>query len=65
MLQPFQQRVVDEKKDLDLKIGALDAFWSNPLFETLLPEEKTLLERQSVAMKQYSSILGERISAFT
>ena len=63
-MQPYQQRVVDEKSQLDDKLTALKAFWDNPLFATLPDDEKQRLERQSVVMEEYSNILGERIANF-
>lgn len=61
---PHQQRVVDEKAELDAKLTKLVAFFSNPLWETLPTDEQARLTRQSEVMREYSSILGERISAF-
>lgn len=64
-MQPFQQRVVDEKKELDEKIAKLKAFWDNPVFPTLPEVERVRLERQFDVMEEYSSILAERIANFT
>lgn len=64
-LQPHQQRVVDEKAELDTKAEKLSAFiGSSPVFETLDAEEQERLRRQNDLMWQYSEILGERIAAF-
>ena len=63
-MQPHQQRVVDEKAELDAKVERLKAFWDNPVFNTLPDAEKERLERQSNIMDQYSQVLGERIAAF-
>ncbi len=63
-MQPHQQRVVNEKNELDIKLSALKAFWNNPIFVTLPEDERVRLEKQSLIMEQYSAILGERIAAF-
>jgi hypothetical protein len=64
MMSPFQQRVVDEKSELDDKIAKLKAFWDNPIFPTLPEAERQRLEKQSNIMDDYSAILGERIANF-
>lgn len=63
-LEPHQQRVVDEKSDLDERIAKLHDFKSNPIFNTLPPVEIGRLYRQEEAMRIYSAVLGERIAAF-
>lgn len=65
MPQPHQQRVVDEKKELDEKLDRLKAFIeTNPIFKTLHEDERVRLNRQFDAMAEYSSILSQRIAAF-
>jgi|GEM_PF-1620193 len=63
-LQPHQQRVVDEKRDLDERLAKLVAFFNTPIFAGLDEEERQRLEHQAAAMQEYSTILGERIAAF-
>lgn len=63
-MQPHQQRVVDEKTELDEKLEKLSAFFGNPIFTSLPDVEQNRLNRQKVVMKEYSDILGERIAAF-
>lgn len=64
-MKPHQQRVVDEKTELDNKLEKLNDFVQrNPLFLSLPIEEQERLKQQSFVMAQYSSILGERIAAF-
>ncbi len=64
-MQPHQQRVVDEKTELDKKAKALSEFiGNNPIFETLDPAEQERLKEQNDVMWQYSEILGARIAAF-
>lgn len=62
---PHQQRVIDERIDLDVKIHALDKFiTSNTLFDGLPVAEQTRMQLQLMAMRLYSHILGDRIAAF-
>ena len=64
-LQPHQQRVVDEKSELDKKAHALSGFIGHsPIFETLDAAEQERLREQNDVMWQYSEILGARIAAF-
>lgn len=63
-LQPHQQRVVDEKADLDGKIERLDAFIHGKIYPALADAERSRLMRQFCHMKDYSNVLGERIAAF-
>ena len=64
-LQPHQQRVVDEKAELDKKANALSNFIGNsPIFETLDAAEQERLKEQNDVMWQYSEILSARIEAF-
>lgn len=64
-LQPFQQRVVDEKNELDEKARSLSIFIGlSSTFEELDPAEQERLKEQNDIMWQYSEILGKRIAAF-
>ena len=64
-MAPHQQRVVDEKIELDKKATALSDFIGHsPIFETLDPAEQERLKMQNDVMWQYSEILGARIAAF-
>ncbi len=64
-LAPHQQRVVDEKTELDKKAHALSQFIGHsPIFETIDAEEQERLKEQNDIMWQYSEILGKRIAAF-
>lgn len=64
-MQEYQQRVVDEKKDLDEKATKLSEFiGNNPIFDTLDSAEQERLREQCETMWQYSEILGARINAF-
>lgn len=64
-LPPHQQRVLDEKQDLDLRITKLDEFIQrNQLFQGLPISERDRLENQLYLMRDLSEILGERIANF-
>lgn len=63
-MAPHQQRVVDEKKDLDDKREKLMSFFSTEVFSGLDQAEKDRLSTQYGVMTVYSAILGQRIKAF-
>lgn len=64
-LPPHQQRVLDEKLDLDIRITKLDEFiHRNQLFNNLPTDEKARLKRQYDVMHELSVILADRIQAF-
>jgi len=60
-----QERVVEEKKELDDKIEKLDAFINSEKIHTVDPPEQDRLILQLDIMKMYSNILLRRIIAFT
>jgi len=64
-MEQYQQRVVNEKNELDIKAKALSDFIGNsPNFENIDSAEQERLKVQNDIMWQYSEILGERIAAF-
>jgi hypothetical protein len=64
-LQPHQQRVVDEKTELDKKARALSQFIGHSdIFAALDSAEQERLREQNDVMWLYSEILGARIAAF-
>ena len=63
-MQPHQQRVVDEKAELDERLAKLMTFTCTPTFAALDEDERNRLARQADTMATYSEILGERIYAF-
>lgn len=65
-LQPYQQRVVDERNELFTKKESLKAFLGSENFDTIItdPVDRTLLEEQRKAMKWYLEILDNRIARF-
>ena len=65
-LAPHQQRVVQEKEELDEKLSKLSAFIDSPNFTITVKDENEIarLVCQEEIMKDYSEILAERITAF-
>ena len=61
---PHQQRVVDEKTELDEKLTKLKAFFGTDIFKGVNEAEQARLQKQADIMQSYSDILGERIEAF-
>lgn len=64
-MQPHQQRVVDERVDLDSKRAKLETFLNTPTFAGLDTTEQGRLITQCAVMNAYSDVLGDRIAAFT
>ena len=64
MLQPHQQRVVEESQELLGRIERLQAFTDSPVFAGLDSAERDRLLRQMSAMADYATVLAERINAF-
>ena len=63
-MKPFQERVVEEKKELDSKLNRLCAFFATTGFDRLDPAERERLDRQAELMERYSAVLKERIENF-
>lgn len=64
-LQPYQQRVIDEKAELEKKAKALSEFiGTNPLFEKLDTIDQELMRAQCELMWQYFTVLEKRIERF-
>jgi hypothetical protein len=65
-MQEYQQRVVQEKANLDEKIAKLNAFLGQDGFPARVPDEaeRSRLTSQFSVMSEYSRILGERIANF-
>lgn len=63
-IQPYQQRVVDEQVELDIKLSALSKFLDTPMYSGINSDEQKLLTRQMYHMERYSQALHDRIEAF-
>lgn len=64
-MKPHQERVVIEKKELDEKLRKLHDFLTGELIQSLPDEDQLLLKQQYKVMKEYSTILSDRIERFT
>lgn len=60
--EPYQQRVIAEKVELDRKREALDAFTHGDHFRRMPLEEQQLMVAQLGLMHGYSAVLGMRIA---
>ena len=63
-MQAYQQRVIDEKNELDAKRYALGTFKNLDTFALLPWQEQERLNTQAHLMTMYSAVLGERIANF-
>ena len=63
-MAPHQQRVVEEKEQLDGRLEKLGAFFLTELFASLPELEQARMRNQYYYMQKYSEILAQRIAAF-
>lgn len=63
-MQPHQERVVKEAKELRDKLVKLRNFFNTETFKLLSDFEKSLLHRQHAAMYEYLQVLEQRIGHF-
>ncbi len=63
-MKDYQQRVVDEKRELDEKLEKLNGFIESPPFDDLPKEGRRQLICQCVFMELYAFQLGKRINAW-
>ena len=63
-MENYQKRIVNEKKELDEKIEKLNKFIVSKKYSELDILERSKLDRQRMAMKNYSFCLWERITIF-
>ena len=61
---PHEQRVIDERNDLEIKIDALAKFFKSDTCKYILQRERDMLRLQFTAMQTYSEILRIRIRNF-
>jgi hypothetical protein len=60
----YQERVIEEKAELDIKCLKLAAFKKTPVFLSLDEISRDLMEKQFNLMCAYSDVLEERILRF-
>ena len=63
-MEDYQERVVEEKKELDGKITKLAAFVFSEKFASVVKDEQKRMQQQLYVMMDYSRCLQERIAAF-
>ncbi len=63
-MKPYQQRVVDELRELGDKIAKLQSFITGDIFKSLDVAEKHRLNDQLAVMVKYKCILRDRIAHF-
>lgn len=64
-MEPFQQRVIEERDELRGRLDRLNAFMADETrFTNVDAAEQDRMRRQQDAMMTYLSVLEERISAF-
>jgi hypothetical protein len=63
-VQPHQQRVIEEQKELTEKLVKLSAFLGTAVFSKLPEAEKLRMRRQFMIMQLYEQVLQERLEAF-
>lgn len=63
-LEPWQQRVVEEREQLHDRLVKLDALILTPEFRALPEADRDILMRQQGIMEDYRWILDERIARF-
>lgn len=64
-MQPHQQRVVQERDELQDRTQKLGEFiLNNPIFQSLSEEEQTDMSEQHYFMSRYLEILDKRIKRF-
>lgn len=63
-LEPYQERLLEEKKELDIKLDKLTNFLKSEMFKKISPIDAILLENQRTIMVEYSAILAQRIALF-
>lgn len=63
-LAPYQQRVVDERQELEARLDKLRAFLKTETCLQMPFKERNLLAMQVRVMAEYSEILASRIDLF-
>lgn len=63
-MENYQERVIEEAKELNVKVIALNEFLRTAELVTLDDTDQDLLQAQYVAMREYLDILNRRIERF-
>lgn len=62
--QPHEQRVIEERYELEAKLEKLNEFMKTDIFNGLPSQQRLLMSAQSSAMANYANILASRIDLF-
>ena len=60
-MEPFEQRLIDEHKELEDRLNKLNKFLSTPTFDGLELTEKSLLLAHKSCMTGYYEVLTVRL----
>lgn len=63
-IKDYRERVADERRALDEKLGKLNTFAGTDTFKALPRKEQMMLIAQSRIMAAYSDVLAMRIDYF-
>jgi hypothetical protein len=63
-MEDYQERVITEAKELNVKVIALNEFLGSAQLFDLEDTDQDLLQAQYVAMRDYLDILNRRIERF-
>ena len=63
-MEAYQLRVIEEKKELDAKIKSLENFLKLEIFVKIEKSEQSRLKSQLNIMREYATILHQRIINF-
>ena len=61
MLRDYEQRLIDERQELQIKLEKLTEFISSGKIDKVNTYEQGLLRRQEVVMAGYLDILSKRV----
>lgn len=64
-MQPYQKRILDEAKDLGVRLEKLIEFNRSDTFKELPEADRVLLLSQRDFMRGYLNTLNQRIARFT
>ena len=63
-MKEFLDRMIEEHKDLDMKVAKIELFKTLSKYQDLTIIEKDLLDMQLTHMKRYNEILSKRIGYY-
>lgn len=63
-MNDWQQRVIDEKRELCERLAKLRQFFVTTAFAEMDSESRELMKRQAKIMQNYTNVLNERIKRF-